>query len=87
MDLIVVGAIATGYAVAGLFFLRFWRDTRDRLFILFAVAFFVLSANRVLGAVLPEEHRDPVYWVRFTAFAMILLAIVDKNRAGGRPTG
>ena len=87
MEPISVGAIAAGYAVAGVFFLRFWRETRDRLFALFALAFFVLAANRVVGGMLPEPYRDPVYWVRFAAFAVILVAIVDKNRSSGRPAG
>lgn len=85
MDLMTTGAIAAGYAVAALFFLRFWRATRDRLFALFAVAFFVLAVNRAVAGVLPDDNRDPVYWVRFAAFAVILVAIVDKNRSSGRP--
>ena len=36
---VVSGAIMMGYLVAGLFFLRFWQETRDRLFLIFAVAF------------------------------------------------
>jgi hypothetical protein len=87
VELIFAGAIAAGYAVAGLFFLRFWRDTRDRLFALFAVAFLVLAVNRAAGALLPAPHRDPVYWVRFAAFVLFLAAIVDKNRSGRRPAG
>lgn len=87
MDQITVGAIAAGYGVAGLFFLRFWRDTRDRLFALFAVAFLVLAVNRVAGGLLPPPDRDQVYWVRFAAFALILAAVVDKNRSAGRPAG
>jgi hypothetical protein len=87
VDLMLAGAVAAGYAVAGLLFLRFWRDTRDRLFALFAVAFFVLAVNRVAGGLLPAAHRDPVYWVRFAAFALFLAAIVDKNRSGRRPAG
>jgi hypothetical protein len=85
MEQIIVGAIATGYTAAGLFFLRFWRDTNDRLFSMFAFAFFVLAINRVVAGLLPESDRHWVYWVRFAAFALILLAILDKNRAGTRP--
>ncbi len=87
MELMVVGAIAAGYAVAGLFFLRFWRDTRDRLFALFALAFFTLAVNRVASGLLSPPDRDSVYWVRFAAFAVILLAVVDKNRSGRPPAG
>jgi hypothetical protein len=81
------GAIVMGYAVAGLFFLRFWRQTRDRLFLIFAIAFWLLGAQRlalVLTAQLIESHTW-LYLVRLFAFLLILLAIVDKNRAGGRP--
>jgi hypothetical protein len=87
MDPISAGALAMGFGVAGLFFLRFWRDTRDRLFAFFAVAFFVLSANRVGTALYPAlvDRGDHLYWVRFFAFLVILLAIIDKNRSRRRP--
>ena len=39
LNQLVTGAIVMGYAVAGLFFIRFWRQTRDRLFLIFAVSF------------------------------------------------
>ncbi|HEY1379204.1 MAG TPA: DUF5985 family protein [Gemmataceae bacterium] len=86
MEHVAVGAIALAFGVAGLFFLRFWRDTRERLFALFALAFFVLAVNRVGLAVLTPngERGDHLYWVRFCAFALILVAIVDKNR-GRKP--
>ena len=83
MSQIMMGALAMGFVIAGLFFLRFWRDTRDRLFAFFAVAFFVLAINRVgIALPVPEGVRyDYFYWVRLLAFALILLAILDKNRA------
>jgi hypothetical protein len=79
---LMVGAIAMGFAIAALFFLRFWRITGDRLFALFALSFFVLAVNRVaLGLSVNWDGRgDYFYWVRFAAFAIILLAILDKNR-------
>jgi hypothetical protein len=70
-----------GFGVAGLFFLRFWRKTRDRLFALFALAFFVMAGNRVeltLSA-LRGTRGDHLYWVRLIAFTLILIAILDKN--------
>jgi hypothetical protein len=87
MEQISAGAIAMGFAIAGLFFLRFWRQTRDRLFAFFAVAFVILAVNRVGTGVFPvnEEQGDHLYWVRFFAFLMILLAIIDKNRSRKRP--
>jgi hypothetical protein len=78
---IIIGALTMGYAVAGMFFLRFWRDTRDRLFLLFAVAFFVLSMNRAGFAFIHEQdsHGDYLYWIRLVAFLIMLIAIIDKN--------
>jgi hypothetical protein len=86
---LVSGAILMGYLVAGLFFLRFWRDTRDRLFGLFALAFAILAANRVGLALLAESDArgDHLYWVRLLAFTVILVAIWDKNRPRGRRDG
>ncbi len=77
-----MGAIAMAWAVASLFFLRFWRETRDRLFLLFAVAFCVLGATRIVMAAMgePEKEHTQLYWFRLAAYALILVAIIDKNR-------
>jgi hypothetical protein len=78
----MMGAIAMASAVAALFFLRFWRDTGDRLFAIFSAAFLLLGITRVGLAVsnVPLEGQTHWYWVRLAAFLLILLAIVDKNR-------
>ena len=79
--LLVAGGIVAGYALAGLFFLRYWRDTRDRLFLIFALAFWVLALMRIaLSYVDEDEIRTYLYWGRFLAFVLILGAILDKNR-------
>ena len=78
----VYGAIAMGCAVAGLFFLRFWRATRDRLFVYFAAAFWGLAVERMmfLGLSVHEESQHWIFLVRLAAFLLIIAAIVDKNR-------
>ncbi len=82
MNQFMLGAIALGLAVAGLFFLRFWRDTRDRLFALFSVAFWVLALNwTALAFTRTDEMRTWLYAIRLVAFLVILYAIIDKNRA------
>ena len=70
--------------VAALFFLRFWQDTRDRFFLLFAIAFAIEGLNRALLGltVVSQEHEPFFYLVRLFAFGLILVAIVDKNRTG-----
>ena len=83
----LAGAAALGYAVAGMFFLRFWRATRDRLFIAFAAAFMLLAMNQVLAALIEAgDERTPfVYSLRVLGFLLILAAIVDKNLLSTSP--
>jgi hypothetical protein len=76
------GAIVMGYGVCGLFFLRFWRITHDRLFLIFSAAFWVFGIQRLaLGLIEPvQEWQTGLYAVRLLGFLLILVAIVDKNR-------
>ena len=78
----LAGAITMGFIVAGLFFLRFWRDTRDSLFLAFAFAFWLLGLNQGLLALtdIPVEERSPLYLLRLAAFALILVSVAMKNR-------
>ena len=64
-------------------FLRFWRQTADRLFLLFALAFALFGANTLLLAAINPAHesRHLIYLIRLAAFLVIILAIIDKNRA------
>jgi hypothetical protein len=86
---LMAGAIVMGYAVCGLFFLRFWRRTGDRLFLVFALAFWLLGLQRLAFAFTEpvEESRTGLYLVRLFAFLLILGAIIDKNRSGGKSRG
>lgn len=76
------GASVLAAAAISLFFLRFWRQTGDRFFGLFALAFLVFALNRLALVVLDseDESRTWVYVARLAAFVLILVAIVDKNR-------
>ena len=87
--LLLGGMLCTGYLVAALFFLRFWRDSRDRLFASFAAAFVLLALQRLLLALELSLMEDAVwsYVIRLLAFLLILFAIVDKNRGSARPRG
>ena len=82
---IMIGATTMGFGIAGLFFLRFWRDTRDRLFALFAVSFFLMALNRLGFTYVSsnDDRGDVMYWLRLVAFLIILLAILDKNIGQG----
>ena len=78
------GVTAAGCAIAGLVFLRLWRESNDRLFLAFSLAFWILAVDyAVLGVVaFAAESRVYVFLVRLPAFGLILAGIVDKNRRG-----
>lgn len=80
------GAVMLGAAAIGLVFLRSWKRTSDRLFLLFALAFWLLSLERWLLLLVPPENeiRSWVYLTRLAAFVVIIVAVIDKNRR--RPT-
>jgi hypothetical protein len=73
---------ATCAASAGLFFYGFWQDTRDRLFLLFGWAFWLLALSWGLLALgdPADEARPYIYAIRLLAFALIIAATIDKNR-------
>jgi hypothetical protein len=75
------GLIAMGFAVCTIFFLRFWRRTRDSLFLVFSIAFFLLALNQALTTLLglPLEERSWLYLLRLAAFLIIIGAIIRKN--------
>lgn len=77
------GASAVASWAIGLFFLRFWRQTRDRFFAMFAVAFWCLAVNWIgLAFIDPrDEARTYFYLARLLGYLAIIVAIVDKNRS------
>jgi hypothetical protein len=79
------GIAAMGAWVSGLFFLRFWRDSRDPLFGYFAAAFWLLALSWTLLALFSptEDARPYVYGLRLIAFALIIAGIIVKNRETG----
>lgn len=80
----LLGVLVMAAATAGVFFLRFWRKTHDRLFLIFALAFWLLGMNWLLLAfVRADETRTWLYVLRLVAFCLIIYGIVDKNRQRG----
>lgn len=78
------GALLFSYFIAGVHFLRFWKKTGDRLFIHFAVAFWLLTLNQIATSipVVVDETGGYEYLLRVFGFIVIIVAIVDKNLAG-----
>lgn len=75
------GFLAASFLVCALYFLRFWRRTRDGLFAAFAFAFLLLALQQVLSVFLglPDEERGWIYVLRLIAFLAIIAAVVRKN--------
>ncbi len=82
ISLVLTGGVAMASFVATLFFLRFWRQTRDGFFLYFAIAFAIDAASRfVFGLVHVSDETEPFYFVpRLITFSLIILAIILKNR-------
>lgn len=83
------GGIMVGFLACAYFFFRFWQKTRDSLFAVFATSFIILAIERIFllatvnvgdptGGM--HELRGYVYWFRFTAFSLIIVAFILKNR-------
>jgi hypothetical protein len=87
MNQMLIGAIALASFLVGLFFFRFWRHTRDRFFLYFALSFWVEAANRVaLGLLVGAEEDGALFYsIRVLAYGLILVAIWQKNRPRGGP--
>ena len=73
---------ATAALAAGLFFFRFWRESRDRLFAFFGAAFWVLALSWTLLALInpSDETRPYIYAIRLVAFLLMIIGMIDKNR-------
>ena len=78
----LLGGVVIACVVVGLFFLRFWAKSNDRLFVIFAIAFWIMGLNWLLLAFIQQdEMRAALYLLRLGAFVLILIGIADKNRA------
>lgn len=78
----MIGAISLASMLVALFFLRFWRNTKDRFFLYFALAFAVEGVNRLISGITQTLYEDApgYYLIRLVAYGLILVAIWEKNR-------
>ena len=80
----MLGAISALSLVAALFFARFYRDTREPLFLYFAAAFGIEGVNQTLQAftMAPSNEVQPtVNVLRAIAYSIILVGVYRKNRS------
>jgi len=81
MLLYLYGAISLGFASVGLFFLKYWRATREPLFGAFAVSSWLMGLNQTLLAtsIIPQEENSWIYLIRLAAFVIMAAAVLGKN--------
>lgn len=78
----LLGVIVTSSLTAGAYFLKFWKQTRDMLFLGFSAAFLIEGVNRMAFLFIeqPNEGNPIIYMVRLFSYLLILAAIINKNR-------
>jgi hypothetical protein len=88
IETLIQGANVLACLAIATFFFRAWRTTKDRFFMLFALAFVTFAVNRFALALTEEQDEAlGLYLVRLAAFVLIALAIVQKNRESRDRTG
>lgn len=83
LDYFLLGFIAACSLVAGLFFLRFYRATRDPLFLAFLIFFVVQGCTNAVVLELPQPNLGTpmIFLVRLLSVLVVLIAILWKNVA------
>jgi hypothetical protein len=79
------GALTVTCLLVGLFFVRYYRSSRDRLFVFLAITFVILAVNWATLAFIAQEEASAEFYVpRLIAFVVLIAGIVDKNRRATR---
>jgi hypothetical protein len=89
MKFYVWGVLAMASLVPALFFLRYWRSSRDRLFAFFAIAFGLMALQWTLSVLEGTDEADHSYvlLLRILAFVAIIVGVLDKNHRERRASG
>lgn len=84
--LVLSGITTATFAASGIFFLKFYRTSRDPFYLLFCLSCWLLSIERLailifIGPAQTNGESSPwVYLIRLVAFLLIAIAIINKNR-------
>jgi hypothetical protein len=63
INLMIIGAVTMACFTVSLFFLRFWKTTRDRFFLFFAISFLLEGISRiVLTIVQYGDEEEPLIY-------------------------
>lgn len=81
IELFFLGAVAAMFIIAGVFFLRFWRESRDSFFLAFAISFLIRGLNNFQRVFMPHPNVGDTwnYVIDLCSSLLILIAILRKN--------
>jgi hypothetical protein len=81
VSIFLTGGISLASFVVALFFLRFWRATRDPFFIYFSLSFALEGVSRGASAFMQVSETNAMFYgIRVIAYGLIIVAIWQKNR-------
>jgi hypothetical protein len=82
LRLFLLGVLAMGDLIATFFFVKYWKRTRHRFFLYFAVSFGVevLCRFLLIYTTSNSETEPLVYGLRLLSYLVILAGIADINR-------
>lgn len=76
----LIGAIVMASSILSLFFLRFWKMTKDSFFFYFAISFFLDGLSRlIMGTTSLQDQSILIYLIRMLGYLLIIYAILNKN--------
>ena len=83
LDYFLLGFIAACSLASGLFFLRFYRATRDPLFLAFLIFFVVQGCTNAVVLELPQPNigTPTIFVIRLLSVLVVVAAILWKNLA------
>lgn len=79
----IAGMVALGFIAAAMFFVQFYRETRDRFFLYFTAAFVLFAGNQSVPIAwhIDADSQAPIYIARLVGYLLIIIAVVQKNIA------
>lgn len=76
----LLGGTSVALLGSSIFFLRYWKDTKDQLFAFFSASFFIMAISQVGILFGTDVDRLPYgYWMRLASFVLIIMGIIEKN--------
>lgn len=77
----LLGMTALAHFGIALFFLRFWKESQDKLFAYFSSAFLLMASNQTIVSLIGKNGDQTAYsyWIRLCAFLLIIVGIITKN--------